>query len=244
MATILILGATSDMAWATAKRFAREGHSIILAARNEDHLETLKSDLEIRSGQLVEIALFDALYPDTHRDFFDRLTMKPDVVACFFGYLGEQSLAETNWDQTARIINSNFTGAVSVLNSAANYLLKNGHGGSIIGVSSVAGDRGRMSNYVYGSAKAGFTAYLSGLRNRLFHQKIHVMTVKPGFVDTKMTGELPLPKILTATPEQAAEDIYKGWKSKRNIIYTRWFWRYIMLIITVIPEGIFKKLKM
>lgn len=244
MATLLILGATSDMAWATAKRFASEGHNIILAARNEDHLEVLKSDLEIRSGRKVDIALFDALYPDQHRDFYDRLPTKPDCIACFFGFLGEQPQAETNWDESARIIGSNYTGAVSILNAGANYLLKHGNGGSIIGVSSVAGDRGRMSNYVYGSAKAGFTAYLSGLRNRLFHQKIHVMTVKPGFVATAMTAELPLPKLLTATPEQAANDIYLGWKAKKNVIYTRWFWRYIMLIITLVPEGIFKKLKL
>ncbi|MBE7178196.1 MAG: SDR family oxidoreductase [Mucilaginibacter polytrichastri] len=244
MSTVLILGATSDMAWATAKRFAAEGHDIILAARNEDHLETLKSDLEIRSGRQVDIALFDALYPDLHRDFYDRLKLKPDVIACFFGYLGDQPNAEVIWDESARIIHSNYTGAVSILSAGANFLLKQGNGGSIIGVSSVAGDRGRMSNYLYGSAKAGFTAFLSGLRNRLFHQKIHVMTVKPGFVATKMTSEMPLPGPLVASPEKVADDIYTGWKKRRNVIYTKWFWRYIMLIITLIPEPIFKKLKM
>jgi short-subunit dehydrogenase len=116
--------------------------------------------------------------------------------------------------------------------------------GTIIGISSVAGERGRMSNYLYGSAKAGFTAYLSGLRNRLFHTGVHVMSVQPGFVYTRMTESLTLPPLLTAKPEQVAADIYKAAAGGKNVIYTKWFWRYIMLIIKSIPEFMFKKLKL
>ena len=114
--------------------------------------------------------------------------------------------------------------------------------GLIIGISSVAGDRGRATNFIYGSAKAGFTAYLSGLRNRLYNEKLHVLTVKPGFMYTRMTQNLQLPTLLTATVDQVATSIYAAGLAKKNIIYVKWFWRYLMVIITTIPEFIFKKL--
>ena len=121
-----------------------------------------------------------------------------------------------NWNETIKTINANYTGAVSILNIvAADYEQK--QNGTIIGISSVAGNRGRQSNYIYGSAKAAFTAYLSGLRNKLFHQKIHVMTVLPGFVYTKMTEHLQLPKLLTATPEEVANEVYNGFKKRKKI---------------------------
>jgi short-subunit dehydrogenase len=116
-----------------------------------------------------------------------------------------------------------------------------GHG-MIIGISSVAGERGRQSNYIYGSAKAGFNAYLSGLRNRLSKRGVHVMTVLPGFINTKMTASLDLPGLLTAQPEEVAEDIYKAFQKKKNFLYTKWFWRWIMLIIKYIPEPVFKRM--
>lgn len=243
MSTILILGATSDMAWATAKQFAEHGHSVILSARNTEPLKAMSSDLKIRYGVAVDIVSFDATDHESHPTYFESLNLQPDVVACFFGYLGEQQKAQEDWSEAEKIISANYTGAVSILNAAANYLLKKGKG-SIIGVSSVAGDRGRMSNYIYGSAKAGFTAYLSGLRNRMHHYDIHVLTVKPGFVYTRMTEGLPLPKALTATPAEVANDIYNAYKNRKNVTYTKWFWRYILLIITLIPEAIFKKLKL
>lgn len=243
MATILILGAGSDMAWATARQFARNGYSVILAARNIEPLKAMKSDLEIRYQVSVETVHFNAGDVESHQNYFDQLRLQPDIIACFFGYLGNQQEAEENWEEAAKIISANYTGAVSILNAAAIYLIIKGSG-SIIGVSSVAGDRGRMSNYIYGSAKAGFTAYLSGLRNRLQKLNIAVLTVKPGFVATRMTAGLPLPKLLTATPAEAAKDIYAGYKNKKNVIYTKWFWRYIMVIITLIPETIFKRLKL
>jgi short-subunit dehydrogenase len=146
-------------------------------------------------------------------------------------------------EETLRTINTNFTGAVSILNLVAGYYATQKHG-AIIGISSVAGERGRQSNYIYGSSKAGFTTYLSGLRNRLYHSNVHVLTVLPGFVYTKMTEHLTLPKLLTATPAQVAEAVYKSAKRKRNVIYVKWFWRWIMYIIKFIPESIFKKKKL
>jgi short-subunit dehydrogenase len=116
--------------------------------------------------------------------------------------------------------------------------------GVIVGISSVAGERGRQSNYIYGSAKAGFTAYLSGLRNRLQKENVHVLTVLPGFVYTKMTENLKLPKPLTAAPEEVGVAVYNGVVKRKNVVYVRWMWRWIMLIIKLVPESMFKKLKL
>ncbi|HMH32490.1 MAG TPA: SDR family NAD(P)-dependent oxidoreductase, partial [Puia sp.] len=179
----------------------------------------------------------------THQSFFDALDPKPDVVVCVFGYLGENELARRDWAEAERIIQSNFTGAVSILNVASNYF-EGIRQGIIVGISSVAGERGRQSNYLYGSAKAGFTAYLSGLRNRMFKEQVHVMTLQPGFVYTKMTENLQLPKLLTAQPADIAEALYLGVSKRKNIIYVKWFWRWIMAVIKSIPEPIFKKLKL
>jgi len=181
--------------------------------------------------------------PDSHAAFFDGLAVKPDTTICVFGYLGKQQLAETDWKECQRIIMVNYTGAVSILNIVAEYYAQQGKG-TIVGISSVAGERGRMSNYFYGSAKAGFTAYLSGLRNRLFHQGVHVLSVQPGFVYTRMTEGMPLPKPLTATPELVAQAVYKATLAKKNVIFVKGWWKWIMLIIRNIPEPIFKKMKL
>ena len=138
-------------------------------------------------------------------------------------------------------MDTNYTGLVSILNIVANDFEKNKNG-FIVGISSVAGDRGRKSNFIYGSAKAAFATYLSGLRNRLFNLNVHVLTVKPGFVETKMTEGLNLPVKLTAKTEEVANDIFKAQQKGKNVIYTKWFWRYIMLIIKNIPEFYFKKM--
>jgi len=243
MNTVLILGASSDMAVAIAKKLAGEGSNIQLAARNVERLKPLQSDLSIRYSITCTLHEFDAERSDQHAAFFTGLTSAPDVTICVFGYLGEQKLAESDWKECERTIQVNYTGAVSILNAAANHYAAK-KAGLIVGISSVAGERGRQSNYFYGSAKAGFTAYLAGMRNRLFHHGVHVLTVKPGFVYTRMTEALTLPKPLTATPEQVADSIVNAMKKKKNTIYVKWFWRWIMLIIKSIPEPIFKKLKM
>jgi decaprenylphospho-beta-D-erythro-pentofuranosid-2-ulose 2-reductase len=243
MKNILILGATSDLAQATARRFAAAGWSLTLAARNMELLEPVAGDLRVRSNTKINAVHFDALNFAAHQDFYDALETKPDVVLCVFGYMGDQLLARTDFDEVHKTIDVNYTGAVSILNVVAADFEKRGQG-VIVGVSSVAGDRGRQSNYIYGSAKAGFTAYLSGLRNRLEKAGVQVVTVKPGFCRTKMTEGLELPVALTAEPEQVANAIFNGVEDGRNVIYTLWMWRWIMLVIRMIPEFIFKKLGM
>ena len=243
MKNILILGATSDMAQAVAKRFVAEGWSLTLAARNMKLQEPVAGDLRVRSNADITTVQFDATDFSGHQRFYESLETKPDAVICVFGYMGDQLLARTNLDEVRKTIDVNYTGAVSILNVVADDFEKRGQG-AIIGVSSVAGDRGRQSNYIYGSAKAGFTAYLSGLRNRFAKTSVHVMTVKPGFCRTKMTESLELPAVLTAEPEQVANAIFNGLEDKRNVVYTLWMWRWIMLVIKCIPEFIFKKLGM
>jgi len=243
MPTVLILGAASDMAVAIAKKFASKGYAVQLAARNVQRLQPLQSDLAIRFNTTTTLLEFDALNFNSHESFFNSLAAKPEVTICVFGYLGDNEVARTSWTETEKIIQTNYTGAVSILNVVSNYYATR-KSGTVAGISSVAGERGRQSNYMYGSAKAGFTAYLSGLRNRMFREGVHVLSIQPGFVYTRMTENLPLPALLTAQPEQVANAVYGGVIKKKNVVYVKWFWRWIMFIIKSVPEFMFKKLKL
>jgi short-subunit dehydrogenase len=241
---VLILGANSDIAKATAREFARNGaDSICLAGRDTEKLNPQATDIQIRHQVTTYALAFDALNYESHAAFYGRLPVQPDVVICVFGYLGDQEVASSHFNEAAKVIDSNYKGAVSILNIVAQDFEKRKQG-IVVGVSSVAGERGRQSNYIYGSAKAAFSVYLDGLRNRLFKAGAHVVSVKPGFVNTKMTQHLQLPPLLTAQPYEVAKAIFKACKKRRNTIYVRWMWRYIMLIIKNIPEFIFKRLSM
>jgi len=241
--TLLVLGARSDIGQAVAQEFARNGFDIILAARNVGNLSPVKSDLEIRFSIKTYLAEFDAENFDSHGEFYNSLPVKPDVVLCVFGYLGGQKAAETDWNEAAKIVNVNYVGAVSILNLAANDFASRNQG-TIIGISSVAGERGRQSNYIYGSAKGGFSIFLDGMRHRFANSDVNVITVKPGFVDTKMTAGMDLPKLLTAQPSGLAKAIFKAYKKGKGTIYFVRFWRPFMFIIRSIPEFIFKKTKL
>ena len=162
---------------------------------------------------------------------------------CAIGFMGIQKENESNFDLRSKVLRTNYEGPVNIISEFANIYEKQGFG-TIIGISSVAGDRGKASNYIYGSAKAGFTAFLSGLRNRLAKKNVHVLTVLPGTVYTKMTIDLNLPKLLTSNPDEVANDIFNAFLKKKNVIYTMRIWRLIMIIIKLIPETIFKKLKL
>ncbi|MEC5144665.1 SDR family oxidoreductase [Chitinophaga sp. 212800010-3] len=243
MSTVLLLGAGSDMAIAMARKFASEKYQLQLAGRQVSALMPLQKDLQVRYGVSATVHAFDATDFSSHAAFYASLPTPPDITICVFGYLGDQQKGQEHWEEAAAIINSNYTGAVSVLNIVAADYDKRKQG-IIIGISSVAGERGRQSNYLYGSAKAGFTAYLSGLRNRLFRSGVHVMSVQPGFVNTRMTQHLSLPPLLTAQPEEVASAVFRAMLKKKNVLYVKWQWKYIMLIIKSIPEGIFKKLSL
>jgi short-subunit dehydrogenase len=239
MSTILIIGAKSDIAKATAREYAKHGYDLCLAARNVSELEEFANDVAVRTQRAVTLVELDILDYKSHQAFYDNLDEKPLGVICAIGYLGEQKKAQSDFEEAKQIMDTNYTGVVSLFNIIANDFEAR-RSGFMVGISSVAGDRGRKSNYIYGSAKAAFTAYLSGLRNRLYDAQVHVMTVKPGFVATKMTEGMDLPEKLTAQPEEVAEDIYKAQQKGKNVLYTKWIWRWVMMIIKMIPEWKFK----
>jgi len=238
---ILILGARSDIAMAVAHRFGKAGYDIQLAARNSEILGADKSDIELRYQVAVTLHEFDALDIVSHDSFVDALPQLPAVALCAVGSMGKQAENERDVQAAAQVMRSNFEGPTSILAVLANRFEQRGSG-TLVGISSVAGERGRATNYVYGSAKAGFTAFLSGLRNRLARNGVHVVTVLPGFVATKMTKGMDLPNKLTAQPEEVAKAVFKAVKRTKNTIYVKSMWWMIMVIIRLIPERLFKGL--
>ncbi len=245
MKALLILGATSGIARSTAKVFAAKGYSLYLAGRDAEELERLSSDLRIRYRIDVRYGTFEAEDYCGHSKFIERVIAEMgrlDGVLLSFGYLGEQERAMRDPAERVAVMARNLTGAINLLEPVAAYLEQQGSG-FIIGISSVAGDRGRQSNYIYASAKAGFTVYLQGLRNRLFRAGVHVMTVKAGVVDTAMTYGSP-GLFLVASPAYVGKHIVRELERERNVAYIPWFWRYIMLVIKLLPEAIFKRLKL
>ena len=242
--TLLLLGATSDIGRATALCYARAGWRIVLTARNIEAAHRNVKDITTRSGSEVGILPLDILATDQFGAFVGNLAPLPDTVVCVIGELGDQLRAQTDLEHASVVMRTNFEGPALLLGLFAEKFAARGFG-TIVGVSSVAGDRGRGSNYVYGAAKAGFTAFLSGLRNRLVSAGVRVVTVKPGFVRTRMTAHMKLAPGLTAAPDEIARAIYNAAeKSDRDVVYVRPIWWLIMAVIRAIPERIFKKLKL
>ena len=237
---VLIIGGTSDIGFAIASEFAHIGFDITLLGRERDALKVNANDLSIRHNINANYYFLDILDLSSIDEFLNNYKQVPDGVIYSIGYLGDQAKAQNEFDEAKKILDINFTNSMKILNHFANQFEQK-QSGFIIGISSVAGDRGRQSNYIYGSAKAAFSTYLSGLRNRLSGKNVQVITVKPGFVRTKMTAGLPLPEKLTSTPKMVAKDVIKGWKKRKDIIYTKSIWRWIMLAIKIVPEKIFKK---
>lgn len=166
-----------------------------------------------------------------------------DALFCSVGYLGDQKKAEQDIRECELIMQANFNGLLPMLTATAQFF-KQQRSGSIMVVSSVAGERGRCSNYCYGSSKAAMTAFLSGMRCSLLAYNVHVMTIKPGYVATRMVAHKKLPPYITASTQRVAKDIVKGFKRRSSVVYTMWLWRYIMAVVRLIPECIFKRLNM
>ena len=245
MRKILIIGGTSAMAEACARLWAQRGDHLFLAARNQAQLQSVVDDLKSRGAQRVGSKVFDANQFDQHAAlladatrFMDGL----DTVLIAHGTLSDQERAQTDVNYALSEISTNGTSVIALMSVAGEQLALQGRG-AIAVISSVAGDRGRQSNYVYGSAKALVSAFASGLRQRLSKKGVHVITVKPGFVDTPMTAHLKK-GALWAKPDQVAKDISQAIDKGRTIVYTPGFWRLIMLIIKHIPEAIFIKLSL
>jgi short-subunit dehydrogenase len=242
--TVLIVGGTSDIGRAAALRYAEHGWRVILSARDTPAADRNAADIATRTGAPITVHSLDILQTAGFSSFIDGLAALPDTIICVVGAMGEQRRAETEASHAAEIMRTNYEGPALLLGMFAQRFESRGTG-TIVGVSSVAGERGRGSNYVYGSAKAGLTAFLSGLRNRLTNAGIHVVTVKPGFVRTRMTAGLQLPAALTAAPRQVADAMYRAAElSKRDVIYVLPLWRLIMLAIRGVPEAAFKRMRL
>ena len=245
---VLILGATSGIARALARVRAERNDRLVLAGRRTEALERDAADLSIRTGATVHTEKFEALDFTSHEPFYqrakDRVGGDFDGVVLAFGFMTDQDTTERDFEAAKKTLDVNFTSAVSILNVVASDL-ETRRSGWIAAISSVAADRGRQSNYTYGAAKAGLSAYLAGLRNRLHPSGVHVLEVKPGFVDTPMTEGLVDPSSpLVAAPETVARAIDRAIRDKKNVVYAPWFWKGIMTTIRSIPESIFKRMKL
>ncbi len=243
---VLIVGANSAIARAIAARLAERRCKLLMAGLDLDELTRTANDLRLRHGIDCQALRFDALDLDSHEEFFADADRRCEgglngVVFCV-GWMADQALAAANFAVARRMIDVNYTSAVSLLNHAGN-AFEARRRGWICALSSVAGDRGRQSNYLYGSTKAALSAYLGGLRNRLAPSGVAVITVKPGCVDTAMTYGLDkLP--LVVAPERVAADVDRAIARRKSVVYTPWPWWGIMAAIRLIPERVFQRMKL
>lgn len=240
----LIVGAGSDTAIATIDQLLSLGESCLLTVRD---IETLKASnqwkhwQELYPKQLIGIVHYD-IQNDQPESLLHVLPDPLTGVICFIGSLVPQEVAEENNTITERELFINYTGIVLLFNVLSKKFISQGHG-IMACVGSVAGDRGRPSNYIYGSAKAGLATYLEGLQASLFKKNIHICIIKPGFIRTKMLNNRDVPEILVASPKTIARDIISGIQNNKPCIYTPWFWRWIMLIFKWIPTNIFLRVR-
>lgn len=245
MKKILIIGATSAIAQDIAKIYAAQKSELVLVGRNTKLLEIIREDLLVRGASRVENITQDlnefAAHDSLILEVWKRLE-KIDIAVLAHGVLGNQEQAEQDSIELLSIINSNFVSHASLLNSISRKM-KEQKEGTIAVISSVAGDRGKQSNYIYGAAQSAKSTFTDGLRNRLFPLGVHVVTLKLGFVDSPMTKDFKKGPLWAKTGA-IAEQVVNAIEKKKDIVYLPFFWRYIMMIIKNIPEGIFKKLKM
>jgi short-subunit dehydrogenase len=245
MQRIVIFGATSAIAQEVARLWAARGAALYLVGRNADRLASVAGDLRVRGAASVEVEARDLSHTEDHEAVVERAAQTLgglDVALIAHGSLGDQSASEQDFVQAEQELRVNFLSAASLLSHLANHFEAQ-RAGTLAVISSVAGDRGRASNYVYGAAKAGLTAFTSGLRNRLQRSGVAVVTIKPGFVDTPMTAHVPKGPLFVP-PAVVAKGIVRAIDKRKDVVYLPWFWGPIMWIIRSIPERIFKRLSL
>ncbi|MBX4135789.1 SDR family oxidoreductase [Pseudomonas sp. S5F11] len=244
MKRVLIIGATSAIASACARIWAEESSQFFLVGRNAEKLEQCAADLTARGATAVNVHCMEAADFAAHAVMLESCTAmmrQIDIVLIAHGTLPDQKACEQDVGTALVELANNGTSVIALLTLLANRF-ETQRCGTLAVISSVAGDRGRPSNYLYGTAKAAVSTFCEGLRARMFKVGVHVITIKPGFVDTPMTQGLALPTALVAKPEQVAKLIVEGINKKKNTIYVPGFWRFIMIIIRSIPVVIFKKI--
>jgi decaprenylphospho-beta-D-erythro-pentofuranosid-2-ulose 2-reductase len=242
---VLVVGATSAIAQETSRVFAAYGAHLFLTGRDPEKLSSVAQDLRLRGATQVDTAILDVADLARHAAVIDGAFAalgEVDVALIAHGVLPDQSRCEENASEALAALTVNFTATVALLTPLANRLEAQRRGCLAV-IGSVAGDRGRQSNYVYGASKGGLDRFLQGLRNRLYRSGVAVVTIKPGFVDTPMTASKPKSP-LYASPARVARGIYRAIESRRNVVYLPWFWRPIMCVVTNIPEAIFKRLRL
>ena len=243
---IIIVGATSGMAEAVARRYAAQACNFMLVARDQAKLDVLAADLVTRGAGTVHTHVWEARDMNGVPRMADLAWRKlgtVDVALIAHGTLPDQTRAESDLAYTIDQFRLNGESAIACMLSLATHFEAQGKGVLAV-IGSVAGDRGRGSNYVYGAAKAAVDACASGLRARLFKKGVHMLTIKPGFVATAMTAGLNLPAKLTVSADHVAGDIVSAIEKKKDVLYTPWFWMFIMMIIRAIPTRIFKRLSL
>jgi len=243
--TILIIGATSSIAQEVAREFARNNCSLILAARTQNKLDAIRNDVLAHGATMAHTMLFDAEHYTQHLDIVSNAAQQYgtiDAVLIAYGTLPNNEECVTDTTKTIEQFTLNATSIIALCTASAQYFETIGRG-TLAVITSVAGDRGRQSNYVYGASKGALNTFLQGLRNRLTHKNIHVVTIKPGFVDTPMTHHVPK-NALFATAKTVGKSIAHAMIAGKDVVYIPFFWRYIMLIVKLIPEFMFKRLKL
>lgn len=243
MRKVLIVGASSAIAEAVARLFAAQGDMLYLAGRRAEALEAIAADLRVRGAARAQTEVMDANTIERHAALLDNADAALgglDTVLIAHGTLSDQAACQKSVALTFQELHTNALSVIALLTLVATRFEAQ-RSGTIAVISSVAGDRGRQSNYVYGTAKAAVSTFLSGLRQRLHKSSVHVVTIKPGFVDTPMTREFPK-GLLWAQPERVARDIVTAMEKGKDVVYTPGFWRVIILIIKSLPEKIFKSL--
>jgi len=240
---VLIIGATSAIATETARAYAEGGARLFLTGRDAAKLDSVAADLRVRGAAEVHTGVLDVAqipYQTTVINSAISTLAGLDVALIAHGTLPVQSACEKQVEETVEALHVNFTATITLLTILANYFEAQ-HRGCIAVITSVAGDRGRQSNYVYGAAKGGVERFLQGLRNRLHASRVTVLTIKPGFVDTPMTAAVKK-NPLFASPRRVGRSIHRAIERRRDVVYIPWFWRPLMMVIRVLPEPLFKRL--
>ena len=238
---LTVIGGSSQIANSFIKMAALSDYNVTITCRNEDVLEKTCQDFFKETGRIIKGDVLDLNDSEGVLNYFKNREL-PDVLFIAAGTLGDKDLCQYDPENQQNIINVNYTAVVNLLASVTDRF-KERRSGDIVVLSSVAGDRGRYSNYVYGSAKAGLSTYLSGLRAQLFPYKVGVVTIKCGLVDTKLNAHLKKPRFLTASPDYVGMQIFASMKKNHSIVYTPYIWFFIMSFVRAIPEFIFKRLK-
>jgi len=242
---ILVIGATSAIAEHCARIWAARGDALYLVARNEERLKTIAADLKVRGAKETHSHCIDLNDIGSHAAMLDAAEAAMggiDTVLIAHGTLSNQKACEQSVEETLAEINTNALSTISLLTHIANRF-ESKQAGTIAVISSVAGDRGRASNYVYGSAKAMVTAFTSGLRQRLYKSNVAVVTIKPGFVDTSMTASFKK-GLLWAKPALVAAKIVRAIDKRKDEVYVPAFWWAVMAVIRVIPQKVFRRISL